>query len=599
MRGLVAAGLATVLVWTVALLAAQSAPAPAQPGQPSPAAPPTAQPEQTAQSEQPATPAPTAASPAQDQTEAALAAAAVAGQAEGPATSSATFTYANRPIVEFRATLLGRTPGDRTSAARQALDPLIEAGVTGPVETTRVGELATIRVGGRLIFAILPADIDTLAGETLDQTAALAASRLQTALDETAELRRPGQLLFGALQVLLATLVLAALAWALRRAHAAVRRWLGNVADRRLQGLAVGDVIRMSRIVEAVQRAVSVVAWALGVFLVYAWVTFGLRRFPYTRPWGESLREFVLDQLSSAGAGILQALPGLFTVVLIVVLTRIAVRLSHLFFQAVEEGRVAIPWAHPETARPTRKIVTAVLWLFALAIAYPYLPGSQSDAFKGLSVFVGLVISLGSSGLINQVMSGFTITFSRSLRVGDFVAMADIEGTVTELGTLATKIRTPRGEDITIPNALVTSQSVTNYSRYADTDGVFVPTSITIGYDVPWRQVEALLLLAAARTPGIRRQPSPVVRKDGLEDFYVRYTLMVCVEHPGLRAKTMTAVHENILDAFNEHGVQIMSPNYEADTPEPTLVPRERWCESPASPDSSGDTAPGTPPPPE
>jgi small-conductance mechanosensitive channel len=141
---------------------------------------------------------------------------------------------------------------------------------------------------------------------------------------------------------------------------------------------------------------------------------------------------------------------------------------------------------------------------------------------------------------------------------------------------------------------------VTNYSRYADTDGVFVPTSITIGYDVPWRQVEALLLLAAKRTAGIRRAPAPIVRKDALEDFYVRYTLLVGVEQPALRAKVMTAVHENILDAFNEHGVQIMSPNYEADTPEPKIVPRERWFESPASPDApagaTGETTPGAPP---
>ena len=136
---------------------------------------------------------------------------------------------------------------------------------------------------------------------------------------------------------------------------------------------------------------------------------------------------------------------------------------------------------------------------------------------------------------------------------------------MTQVGTLSTKIKTAKGEDVTIPNAVVVSQTVTNYSRFADAEGVFVPTDITIGYDVPWRQVEALLLLAAARTPGVRREPAPVVRQSALEDAYVRYTLLFCLEQPAERRKTLANVHANILDAFNEYGVQITSPNYEAD----------------------------------
>ena len=245
--------------------------------------------------------------------------------------------------------------------------------------------------------------------------------------------------------------------------------------------------------------------WALGLFFAYSWLTFVLRRFPYTRPWGESLREFLLGQLSRTGAAILQALPGLFTVLLIVLLTRFAIRTVQLLFLAVEEGRVTLPWMYPETAQPTRKLLTVGLWLFAVAIAYPYLPGSNSEAFKGMSVFVGLVVSLGSSGIVNQVMSGFTLTYSRALRAGDFVAVGDVEGTVTQVGTLATKIKTAKGEDVTIPNALVVSQTVTNYTRFAEHDGVFVPTDITIGYDVPWRQVRGA---AAARgCPHARRPP--------------------------------------------------------------------------------------------
>ena len=286
----------------------------------------------------------------------------------------------------------------------------------------------------------------------------------------------------------------------------------------------------------------------------------------------------------------------MFTVALIFVITRFVVRLEHLLFRAVEDGRVSLPGMYPETAQPTRKLLTVGLWLFAVAISYRYLPGSDSDAFKGMSVFVGLVVSLGSSGIVNQVMSGFTLTYSRALRVRDFVAIGDIEGTVTHVGTLSTKLMTPKGEDVTIPNAVVVSQTVTNYSRLAATTGVFVATEITIGYDAPWRQIEALLLLAAARSAGVRREPAPRVRQASLEDFYVRYSLQFCLEDPAQRRETLAIVHANILDAFNEYGVQITSPNYEADPDSPKIVPRDQWFAAPATPtapaaiDASGDT---------
>jgi small-conductance mechanosensitive channel len=194
------------------------------------------------------------------------------------------------------------------------------------------------------------------------------------------------------------------------------------------------------------------------------------------------------------------------------------------------------------------------------------------------------MISLGSSSVVNQMMSGLTITYSRSLRVGDFVRIGDVDGTVTTVGPLSTKIKTVRGEEVTIPNSVVVSDITTNYSRYHETDGVYVPTSITIGYDTPWRQVHALLLLAAERTAGVRKQPPPDVRQTALQDFYVQYTLLVAVEHPSRRGAILHRLHANILDAFNEFDVQITSPNYEADPEVRKTVPRSQWYASPATP---------------
>ena len=499
-----------------------------------------------------------------------------------PDDQAATLTYNNREIVSLRARILTRLPRERASAAVRFLDDLVARGITGPVTTYAAGDISVVPVGVHDVFAVVPADVDVLSGATVQAVAEGAVQRLSVALSEAAELRQPRRLVWGGVQSLLATILLVGLMWGLRRGTTRAEHRLQRAADRQLERLPGGEVVRASRWPHFLHRVVSFSSGLVALFLAYAWLTFVLRRFPYTRPWGESLRGFLLSRVEWVALGIVQALPALVTVVLIFIVTRIAIRLANLFFDSVEKDRLSVAWVHPETVQPTRRLLAALLWLFALAAAYPHLPGSQTDAFKGLSVVVGLMISLGSSGIVNQIMSGFTITYSRALRLGDFVRIGDVEGTVTHLGPLSTKMKTERREEVTIPNAVVISQTMTNYSRFAATEGVMLPTSVTIGYDAPWRQVHALLLLAAERTAGIRKEPPPVVRQTKLDDFYVAYTLLVALEEPRLRYVLLDRLHANIQDAFNEHGVQIMSPHYEMDPQAAKLVPRDRWSPPPA-----------------
>jgi small-conductance mechanosensitive channel len=494
----------------------------------------------------------------------------------------ATLTVANREIVVLRASLVGRSSAERVETIQRLVAELPVD--TGPLRVTsrpvRAG--AMVSVGGRDLFSIVPADTDQLQSETVEAKAAAAAARLQQALDEMAEARRPRLVLWAAVQALLATIVFVLALWGLRRANRWACATVARATERRLSHSSVGQIVHETQVLQYVKGSITISSIILALAVGYMWLFFVLRRFPYTRPWGESLRSFLLDRVILIGQGIVSAVPDLFTILLIVVVTRFAIRLVQVLFAAVEQARITLPGIYPETAVPTRKLVTGLLWLFALVVSYPYLPGSSTDAFKGVSVFVGLVVSLGSSGIVNQVMSGFTVTYSRALRVGDYVRVGDVEGTVTQLGTLSTKIETLRREDVTIPNTLLISQTMTNYSRYAATTGVVLPTSVTIGYDAPWRQVEALLLLAASRTPGIRTDPAPAVRQTALEDFYVRYTLLVCPENQHQRPLILHQLHRNIQDAFNEHGVQIMSPNYEADPGAPKIVPKEHWFAAPA-----------------
>jgi small-conductance mechanosensitive channel len=511
---------------------------------------------------------------------------AMAAQRAEVADSPATLVFTNRPIVRFRATVMARPPSARAAAATELLNGLVETTPQGRVTTRHYGSGVLVGIDDRPVFVVFDQDADPLAGETKESKAAEAAAHLQQAFSEAVELRTPGRLLSGIGFAAAATVLYLLLIWALIRLDRRFAAAAGRAAERRLREMPVGPFVEHFQAPLLLRRLVGLLGIVAGLFLTYSWLAAVLRRFPYTRPWGESLRSALLSGLATAGRNILDELPNLLTVLGIVLFTRFLARVVSGFFTAVERGTVTLPWVHQETAQPTRRIMVALLWLFALVVSYEYLPGAESDVFKGVSVFVGLVISLGSSGIMNQVMSGLMVTYSRALRQGDFVRIADVEGTVTHLGTLSTKVRTPRNEEITIPNAVVVSNATTNFSRHAERDGVFAPTSVTIGYDQPWRQVHALLLLAAERTKGVRQTPKPTVMQTALQDFYVQYTLLVCLDNPARRLPTLNELHANIQDAFNEYGVQIMSPNYEADPEGRKIVPRDRWYDAPAAPPS-------------
>jgi small-conductance mechanosensitive channel len=508
-----------------------------------------------------------------------------------PSGETAPLVFFNRPIVTFRARVLERSPSERAAEAVEALDELVGQRITGPVEATSFEGGVLITVGQRGVMVLTAADLDPLAAETVDDLGRRTVPRLQQALDEARESRAPAALLRALALATLALTVTGSLLWVIGRAHRLVVGKLTGIAERTVARSGIADLamLRASRLLDFQRGLATTVFVGLRLIVAYVGLTFMLRQFPFTRPWGESMSGILLSSVQDLGLGIVGAIPGLFTVLLIAVLTRFAVRLTRVWFDAIERGRVKMRWIYPETAQPTRRILTILLWLFAIVVAYPYLPGSETDAFKGVSVFLGLMLTLGSSGLVNQVMSGFVITYSRALRMGDFVRIGDVEGTVSHLGVLSTKIKTPYSEEVTVPNAVVISHTTTDYSRLGDTEGVFTPTSVTIGYDTPWRQVQALLLMAAERTPGLRREPKPIVIQEALQDFYVKYTLLTCLEHQASRPFTLHALHANIQDLFNEYGVQIMSPNYMLDPAAPKVVAKNTWYAAPARPDPPGD----------
>jgi small-conductance mechanosensitive channel len=383
----------------------------------------------------------------------------------------------------------------------------------------------------------------------------------------------------------------------LRRVRIRTLRSLETIAvlPERFPGIA-GDL--RPQLIQAAQSVIRMITTGVMLFLGYLWLVYLLEQFPYSAAWGNQLGEFLVSLFWDFGRGALAAIPGLIAVVIVILLARWCVRVVNVVFKEMDRGKLSLPGLEPETARTTQTLLIAAIWLFALVVAYPFIPGSDTEAFKGLSVLVGLMITLGSTGLINQVISGLFVIYSRSLRPGDYVRIGDIDGQVMNIGFLATKLKTPRQEEITLPHSVLVGAATTNYSRLAGDDGMVVTVSVTIGYAVPWRQVHSLLLLGAARTRGIRSEPPPRVLQRELSDFYVQYHLMAHLQEGENRAEVMSELHAQIQDAFNEFGAQIMSPHFESQPEKKILVPKTEWHAAPAPPPvtSEEDRKPATGP---
>ena len=384
----------------------------------------------------------------------------------------------------------------------------------------------------------------------------------------------------------IATLIFALLLWGLKR----VRQWLSRVllttAESRAQRLKIGNtqIIEGHHLIPFLRRLLSTLHGLVILLLSYEWLSFVLSRFPYTRPWGERLNDYLLGLAEGLLDSIVDAVPGIGVALAIFLLARIGISFLGRLLERLAHTDSQIHWLSPETMPTTRRLFSIGIWLFAIAMAYPYLPGAQTDAFKGLSVLLGLMVSLGASSIVGQGAAGLILTYTRTIRPGEYVRIGEYEGTVVELGMFTTRIRTGLGEELTLPNSMITGTVTKNYSRAVQGPGYIVDTTVTIGYDTPWRQVEAMLIEAAIRTPGILASPSPVVFQTALADYYPEYRVVAQAipSQPHPRAVVLTMLHANIQDVFNEHGVQIMSPHYMADPAAAKVVDPANWYPAPA-----------------
>lgn len=504
-----------------------------------------------------------------------------------PSPSSAdnarTLILDNRPIFLFLAGQGVLTPEQRLQRTLERINALEPEDLRQPVETTpftagRLRGLA-LSVRGKPLFTILESDLDPGDQLTLEQAGTRVQNRLNELRLAVLEQRSPQHIAQSVLLTIFAALVFAAVLFLIIKGRSASRH---RLARQSLPSRSASHFNLYRFLLAAEHHLVDITALLCALFAAYVWLSYSLSLFSYTRPLGRKLAGAFYQLLATITDDTLSALPGLAIVAVIFLLTRLLGRGLALLFGSVERGQLELPGLHAETAGATRRLASVTLWLFALIVAYPYLPGANSDAFKGVSVFFGLMVTLGSAGLMNHAMSGLVLIYSRALRTGDYVKIGEVEGRVSELSALSTKLTTGQGFEITIPNAVAVGGLVNNYSRHANAAGTLLSTRITIGYDTPWRQVEALLELAARRCPYIDPAWKPRVRKLALQDFYVEYELQAKLMADAQPPTARDMLHGLILDAFNEFGVQIMSPHFAEQPDVPVLVPAERWNEPPA-----------------
>lgn len=315
---------------------------------------------------------------------------------------------------------------------------------------------------------------------------------------------------------------------------------------------------------ELLRRLLIALKWLIIAFTVYALLPVVFSIFPVTKPIATKLLNLILNPVKSFAAAFIGYLPELFTIIVVILITRYFLLFLKFVSREVETGHLKLPGFYEDWAQPTYNLLKILIIVFAFVIIFPYLPGSDSPAFQGVGVFLGLLVSLGSSSAISNIIAGLVIIYMRAFKIGDRVKIGDTTGDVIEKTMLITRVRTIKNEEVTIPNSTILNGNTINYSANAEKTGLILNTTVTIGYDVPWRQVQELLAGAALKTEHIKEQPEPFILQTSLDDFYVSYQVNAYTGRPELAAKIYSELHSNIQDAFNEAGVEILSPHYRA-----------------------------------
>ncbi len=422
--------------------------------------------------------------------------------------------------------------------------------------------------------------IDITAGDVIvmsvtDQDASLAKQSRQDLANDYAQrirsallgLRREYSLkriLLGALYGLIATLIVLLLLRIFSRLFPRVYRTLNGWSGTRIRSLRIQrfEVLPAHRITDFAIGSAKLLRFVLVLIVLYFYASLVLGFFPWTRGYAQILVGYVLSPLRLIAGATAAYLPNLFFIAVITLVAFYLIKFIKIIFKELGHGTITVTNFYQEWAEPTYKIVRFLIMALTLIIVFPYLPGAKSPAFQGISIFLGVLFSLGSTSAIANVVAGVILTYMRAFKIGDRVKIADTMGDVIEKTLLITRVRTIKNVEITIANAMVLGSHIINFSSSGKQDGLILHTTVTIGYDAPWRTVHQLLIDAALSTEAVLKEPAPFIFQTALDDCYVHYELNAYTDQPSRMAGIYSDLHANIQDKFNQAGVEIMSPHY-------------------------------------
>lgn len=458
-------------------------------------------------------------------------------------------------------------PQDRADAIQRRLQTLLETPLFAPdsLYVVDAEQDSEIMYADAHVLSVGEAEAQALGQprQAVAQQYLAILRRHLTAAQQASSL--PALLKRGALAVL--TLVmLAGLIYGLNRFFRAINqrilRWRGSpLRPWRINQYELLTQECQLELLRTLLKTLRVVLVALTVYLALP-LLFSL--FPWTEGFSRQLLGYVLGPVQRVVLAIVHYIPNLLTIAVIYFFTTNAVRFLRFLATEVAEGKLVIQGFYPDWALPTFNLLRFALYVFMFIVIFPYLPGSDSPVFQGVSVLLGFIISFGSTSAIGNLVAGIVITYMRPYRVGDRVRIGEVVGDVLEKTLLVTRLRTTKNEDITIPNSNILTGHTVNYSAAAEREGLVLHSTITIGYDVPWPQVHQLLLAAACATQGVEAAPVPFVLQTSLDDFYVSYQINAYTRQPHRQAALYSELHQHIQTIFAHAGVEIMSPHYRA-----------------------------------
>jgi len=470
-----------------------------------------------------------------------------------------------RPVLMVYARIGGFTAKERAEAIQHRIVSISKTR-TIPIESIHSESRATwteILAGNERIMGITDADAQ---GAERDRTqlAAEYTEIIRQVVKRYRDDHTIRRLLWGVVYAVVATAACGLLIFGLFLIRKKLRQWFeGRLLHSETKdsahtlGAHIGQYLRPVLIVFG-----RIAFWIIVLAMLQAYGTVVLRFFPATKYTSYQVTSWLFSELGGFGRTVVGYIPNLILLAFICLVTAYLIKVNEYFFGELRDEKLSIRGFYPDWAEPTAKLVRVLILAASVIVAFPYLPGSESPAFKGISVFLGVLLSLGSTSAVAHAVAGTILTYMRAFQLGDFVRIGTDVGEVSEKTLLVTRVRTQKNEVITIPNGTVLGGVVVNYSAEARKRGVIFHTTVTIGYNAPWRQVHELLISAALATEDILHEPSPFVLQTALNDFYVSYELNAFTERPTNMQNIYSVLHQNIQDRFNEAGVEINSPHY-------------------------------------